>query len=166
MYMYWRVHYCCFVCGGTGEPDMDIHFNGALPSFFARAYHTRLSQHGTSEPEHHLASGRTLPQYHPLLIRHADHPQQVASRAVGGAVVHQDHAPNPHPHVGVTVSGASSGSHVVGVASGGGTVVDPHQHESVMQQLLSNISAAAGTNEVLGFGVSSTAGVQRPRGML
>ena len=139
---------------------MDIHFNAGLTSLFSRAYHTRLSQHATSEPEHHLTSGRTLPQYHPLLIRHADHPQQVTSRAVGGDVVHPDHA--SHPHV---VVGGSSGSHVVGVTSGGGGVVDPHQHESVMQQLLSNISAAAGTNEVLGFGVSSTAGAQRNRGM-
>ncbi len=42
-------------------------------------------------------------------------------------------------------------------------VADPHHHESAMQQLLSDISAAAGTNEVLGFGVGSVT-TQRTRG--
>ena len=45
----------------------------------------------------------------------------------------------------------------------GGAGADPHHHESAMQQLLSDISAAAGTNEVLGFGVGSV-NTQRNRG--
>lgn len=91
----------------------------------------------------------------------------------GATAIHPEHVSHSHPHGGVTVLhrgaalGGTSGSHAVGGAasSGGGGVVDSHQHESVMQQLLSNISAAAGTNEVLGFGVSSATGTQRNRGM-
>lgn len=36
---------------------------------------------------------------------------------------------------------------------GAGSGADTPHHESAMHQLLNNISAAAGTNEVLGFGV-------------
>ena len=120
----------------VGEPDLDVHFHGGLPSFFARAYHSRPSQTIGTDLEQHTATARTLPEYHPLLVRHADHPQQLTSRAVGGPSVHVDPAPSHNSNTG---------------HSGGGGDM-PH-HESAMQQLLSNISAAAGSNEVLGFGV-------------
>lgn len=122
---------------------MDVHFHGGLPSFFARAYHSRPSQTLGTDLEQHSATARTLPEYHPLLVRHADHPQQLTSRAVGGPSVHLDSTPG-RTH---TASTSTPG----GVATGGGG--DTSHHESAMQQLLSNISAAAGSNEVLGFGV-------------
>ena len=55
----------------------------------------------------------------------------------------------------------------MGTRGGEGVVLsaDSHQNESVMQQLLINISAAAGTNDVLGFGVGGGAtSTQRSRG--
>lgn len=127
----------------TGEPDLDVHFHGGLPSFFTRAYHTRPSQTTNSDLEQHSATARTLPEHHPLLVRHADHPQQVISRAVGGPSVHIDPAP---PSQGISSGTATS-------QVGGAENSEPAHHESAMQQLLSNISAAAGTTEVLGFGM-------------
>ena len=126
----------------AGEPDLDVHFHGGLPSFFARAYHSRPSQTAGTDLEQHSATARTLPEHHPLLVRHADHPQQVTSRAVGGPSVHVDSAP--------ANQSSSGNANQVGVSGG----VEPPHHESAMQQLLSNISVAAGTNEVLGFGVT------------
>lgn len=126
-----------FAALSTGEPELDVNFHGGLPSFFARAYHSRPSQ-AASDVEQHSATARTLPEHHPLLVRHADHPQQVTSRAVGGPSIHMDLFPATQSPSAATPSQ--------------GGVVDPH-HESAMQQLLSNISAAAGSTEVLGFGV-------------
>lgn len=124
----------------AGEPDLDSHYHGTLPSFFTRAYHSRPSQTTGSESEQHSATARTLPEHHPLLVRHADHPQQLTSRAVGGPSMHVESPTANQPGVGVVMGGA-------------GGVADPSHHESAMHQLLSNISVAAGTNEVLGFGV-------------
>ena len=137
-----------------GEPDLDVHFHGGLPSFFTRAYHTRPSQGANSDLEQHSATARTLPEYHPLLVRHADHPQQVTSRAVGGPSIHIELTP---PHTQTT---SSNTANQVGGAGGS----DHTHHESAMQQLLSNISAAAGTTEVLGFGMVGV-NMNRNRGM-
>ena len=128
---------CAYI---AGEPELDVHFHGGLPSFFARAYHSRPSQTTGADLEQHAATARTLPEHHPLLVRHADHPQQLTSRAVGGPSIHVD-PPSP---------ASGSANQVGGVV--GGAMESPH-HESAMHQLLSNISVAAGTNEVLGFGV-------------
>jgi len=133
-----------------------------FPSFFSRAYHTRISQLPTSESDHHVSNSRNLPQFHPLLVRHSDHPQQVVSRAVGTGTSEQ----TSHSHsrgVAASVGRASRG----GGGGGEGVVLsaDSHQNESVMQQLLSNISATPGTNDVLGFGVGGGAtSAQRSRG--
>lgn len=140
----------CLCC--AGEQELDIHFHSGLPSsFFARAYHSRPSQTAGSELEQHSATARTLPEHHPLLVRHADHPQQLTSRAVGGPSIHVD-PPTTNPsasQVGVVVGG-----------TGGAEI----QHESAMHQLLNNISVAAGTSEVLGFGVVP-GNTHRNRGM-
>ena len=163
--------YCCASCVFPGEPDLDIQLatgsSNMFHSFFTRAYHARMSQHSTSDPDPHMSLGRSLPQHHPLLTRHADHPQQIASRATGGtAIADQDHSAHARPQAGIAASWnrSASGGHIVSVANTGGGVVDPHQHESALQQLLSDISAASGTTEVLGFGMSSSTGTQRNRG--
>ena len=144
-----------------------MHFHGGLPSFFTRAYHTRPSQTTNSDLEQHSATARTLPEYHPLLVRHADHPQQVASRAVGGPSIHIDTSSHHHHHHHQTSTGAGTSNtntaNQVSVVMGGAGGVESAHHESAMQQLLSNISAAAGTTEVLGFGVVPT-NTQRNRG--
>lgn len=149
----------------VGDPDVDLQFHGGIPSFFTRAYHTRPSQGTTtSDLEQHTVAARTLPQHHPLLVRHADHPQQLTSRAVGGPSIHTDPTPAPVNQSLGAARGASGQGNVAAATVGGAGAVDPHHHESAMQQLLSNISAAAGTNEVLGFGVGSIGSTQRSRG--
>lgn len=65
-------------------------------------------------------------------------------------------------HVDTPPASQPSGSGNQSVVVGGGA--DQSHHESAMHQLLSNISVAAGTNEVLGFGVMP-GNTHRNRGM-
>lgn len=114
-----------------GDPDLDPYIHPAgFPSLLSRAYHMRPPQHFSDYDHSSNTTVHGLPPYHPLLVRHADHPQHQQSRAAGSNTVH-----------------FSDGQH----------------EASAMQQLLSNISAAAGTNELLSFGVGSS-GAQRTRG--
>ena len=115
----------------AGDPDLDPYIHPAgFPSLLSRAYHMRPPQHFADYDHSSNNTAHGLPPYHPLLVRHADHPQHQQSRAAGSTTVH-----------------FSDGQH----------------EASAMQQLLSNISAAAGTNELLSFGVGSS-GAQRTRG--
>ena len=126
--------FCSFT--GGGDPDLEFHIHPSFPSFLTRAYHTRPTQHSTDGDQSSGSTAHNLPQYHPLLVRHADHPQQQSARATtGGPRVNFD---------------------------SGNSAEIQHETASAMQQLLSNISAAAGTNEVLSFGVG-TSGTQRNR---
>ncbi len=138
--------------------------------FMSRAYHTRISQLPTSESDHHVSMSRNLPQFHPLLVRHSDHPQQVASRAIGTGSSHlpEHSSAQAHSRGGASAMLGGSGRGEGGAGASVSAGADPHnQHESVMQQLLSHISAAAGTNDLLGFGVGSGANVShRNRGEL
>ena len=115
---------CCFCCLGDADLDLHFHHHGGFPSLL-RAYHTRPAHHQEYDPSSASASSAatSLPLYHPLLIRHADHPQQQSARALRGANVQFEPLPP----------------------------AETHYESSAMQQLLSNISAAAGSGEVLGF---------------
>ena len=117
----------------SDDPMIELHTYGGLSSLFSRAYHTRPTQHAATDLEQNASSAHLLPAHHPLLDRTVENSQQQqqASRTATG----------------------STGIQVGNVPPSGS---DSHHQESAMQQLLTNISAATGTNEVLGFGVGSS----------
>lgn len=127
----------------------------ALPSLFTRAFHSRPTQPTASDLlEQTSTLNRLLPQQHPLLIHRTDYQ------------IHHATPQGPNGGTGVLQGSTSSLSTSSAVATtstftGRGIEADPQQPESILQQLVTNISAVTGSNELLGFGGFS--GGQRTR---
>ena len=148
---------CLF--SSTVHPFM-LDMTTEFPSVFSRAYHTHLSQHSsdfdplTSSFSSSPTPSCTLPQFHPLLVRHADHPQQqVTARTNGGAA-----------NTAATNSGPNANSTGLSFEN-----ITPSAEAAViaMQQVLTNIGSAVGGGGgggEAGQGPSDTAGAQRTRG--
>lgn len=138
------------------HPFVDLDMPGGFPSIFSRAYHTHLSQH-SSDFDPLTSSFSTsptppsslLPQFHPLLVRPPDHPQQ--------QVIARTNSSN--------ATGSSSG----GPNSAGLSFenITPSAEAAVqaMQQVLTNISSeAGGSNSGGGRGGNSASASDRARG--
>ena len=102
---------------------------------------------------------------HPLLVHRTDYQihhstPQTPGGSVGNLQANTSAMSTITPSV--TVAGSSTSNANI---SGRGNETDPQQPESAMQQLLTNISAATGSSELLGFGVggSTSSGAQRAR---
>lgn len=148
---------------------MDLHPHGALPSLFTRAFHSRPTQPTPSDLlEQTSILSRLLPMQHPLLVHRTDyHIHHSTPQTPGGAGggpggnlqgnASATSAVVPHVAAPNSTSGVNIG--------GWGNESDPQQTESAMQQLLTNISTATGSSELLGFGVggSTSSGAQRAR---
>lgn len=140
---------------------MDIHPHGALPSLFTRAFHSRPTQPTPSDLlEQTSILSRLLPMQHPLLVHRTDyHIHHSTPQIPGGAPVGNLQA-NTSTTLTTTLTPSSTNANIGG---GRGNEADPQQPESAMQQLLTNISAATGSSELLGFGVggSTSSGAER-----
>lgn len=141
------------------HPFMDLDITTGFPSIFSRAYHSHLSQH-VSDFEPHSSSFSSspipscvLPQFHPLMVRHADHPQQQITARIN----------NNSSSANTTASGSNSNSST-GLSFEN---ITPSAEAAAvaMQQVLTNISAASGGNEERETPVDNTlGGAQRNRG--
>ena len=137
-------------------PFMDMDIPAGFPSIFSRAYHTHLSQHAsdfdpmTSSFSSSPVPARTLPQFHPLLVRHADHPQQQAAT---------------RSNTGTTAAASNTNSNSAALSFEN---ITPSAEAAAvaMQQVLTNISAASGSSETgtRGTNESPGSGAQRTRG--
>lgn len=143
-------------------PFMDLDVPTGFPSIFSRAYHTHLSQHTsdfdplTSSFSSSPIPSCTLPQFHPLLVRHADHPQQQAIARSNSTAAATSTA---------TASGSNSNSAGLSFEN-----ITPSAEAAAvaMQQVLTNISAASGGSEAgggRGATETSASGSQRTRGV-
>lgn len=143
------------------HPFMDLDITAGFPSIFSRAYHSHLSQH-VSDFEPHTSSFSSsspvpscvLPQFHPLMVRHADHPQQQITARIN----------NNTSAANATTSGSNSNSNSTGLSFEN---ITPSAEAAAvaMQQVLTNISAASGGNEEREPPVDNTlGGAQRMRG--
>ena len=131
------------------HPYVDLDMPAGFPSsIFSRAYHTHLSQHSndfdplTSSFSSSPTPPSTLPQFHPLLVRPADHPQQqVAARGNGGN--------------SATNSGGRPNSNAAALSFEN---ITPSAEAAVqaMQQALTNISQEAGGGRGNATGGSSS----------
>lgn len=138
---------------------MDLDIPSGFPSIFSRAYHTHLSQHTsdfdplTSSFSSSPTMSSTLPQFHPLLVRHADHPQRQAAGRTN----------NSHSNVG---NSGNSGSNT-GTAGLSFENITPSAEAAVvaMQQVLTNISTAAAEGERSNAEDNLASGSQRTRGV-
>lgn len=146
---------------------MDLHPHGALPSMFTRAFHSRPTQPTPSDLlEQTSILSRLLPMQHSLLVHRTDyhiHHSTPQTPGGGGGPVGNLQV-NTSVTSTVTPSTTAAGSSTSNANIGGrGNETDPQQPESAMQQLLTNISAATGSSELLGFGVggSTSSGAQR-----
>lgn len=138
----------------SGDADLDVHPHGALPSLFSRAFHSRPVQPSPSDLlEQTTILNRLLPQQHPLLIHRTDyHIHHATPQTAGGGGPSSLQTSTTSSTAGATTSTSR------------GNESDPQQPESAMQQLLTNISAATGSSELLGFGVGgATSDAQRSR---
>ena len=152
--MIWPYVYSLADLSLSGDADLDVHAHGALPSLFSRAFHSRPVQPSPSDLlEQTTILNRLLPQQHPLVVHRTDYHIHHATPQTAG-------------------SGGPSSLHTGSTSSTAGTMTstnrgnesDPQQPESAMQQLLTNISAATGSSELLGFGVGgATSDAQRSR---
>ena len=103
--------------------------------YMSRAYHAHLSQHMSDfDPLSSSFSSSptpscTLPQFHPLLIRHADHPQQqIAARTNGSSNQNSNSGPNANSNsTGLSFENITPSAEAAVVA---------------MQQVLNDISSA------------------------
>ena len=168
-YMYLYSHLCNSDVSHPGDADIDLHPHGALPSLFTRAFHSRPTQPTPSDLlEQTSILSRLLPMQHPLLVHRTDYqihhstpqtPGGAGGGPGGNLQGNSSTAAAVIPHVAAPAS--TSGVNI----GGWGNDTDPQQTESAMQQLLTNISAATGSSELLGFGVggSTSMGAQRAR---
>ena len=146
---------------------MDLDIPTGFPSVFSRAYPTHLSQHTsdfdplTSSFSSSPTPAYTLPQFHPLLVRHADHPQQqVTARTNNSSATAAAVATN------ATAGGSNSDSTTA--LSFVNITPSAEAAAVAMQQVLTNISAASGGGEAGGRATAdnSASGSQRTRGVL
>ena len=154
-----------------GDADMDLHPHGALPSLFTRAFHSRPTQPTPSDLlEQTSILSRLLPMQHSLLVHRTDyqihHATPQTPGGSGGGPVGGNLQANTSTTSTITPSASAPATTSSSANIGGrGNETDPQQPESAMQQLLTNISAATGSSELLGFGVggSTSSGAQRAR---
>ncbi len=135
--VYVHVHVVVLLSASSGgEPVVDILHPHGFGSIFSRTFRSRPQ---LSELDQQASAAvHTLPQSHPLLTGLADASlQQEVSRG------------------GTGPGGVSGGPEGLG---------NQLETNSVLQQLLTNISAAMGASELLSFAVGSSAGGQRGRG--
>ena len=102
---------------------------------------------------------------HPLLVHRTDYQIHHATPQTpgggGGPVGNLQANTSTTSTTTLTPAGSSTNPNI----GGRGNESDPQQPESAMQQLLTNISAATGSSELLGFGVggSTSSGAERAR---
>ena len=151
---------CTLYLSPLGDADLDIHPHSALPSLFTRAFHSRPTQPSASDLlEQTSILNRLLPQQHPCLVHRTDyHIHHATPQTPGGG-------PNTLQNATTSSTTATAASAMASSTGGSrGNETDPQQPENAMQQLLTNISAATGSSELLAFGVGgSTSGAQRTR---
>ena len=144
------------------HPFVDVDMPPGFPSIFSRAYHTHLSQHSsdfdplTSSFASSPTPPSTLPQFHPLLVRPPDHPQQQVATGRGNGGNATGNASG---------SGSGANSNTAGLSFEN---ITPSAEAAVqaMQQVLTNITTESGAGSAGGNATGTSASTtERARGL-